>query len=511
LQKIGSNLEREGKFLKISELITGCEFDWTLGNLETEIKGISYNSKEVKEGYLFVAIKGFKSDGHNFIKEAIKSGAKAIAIENEDILKNIDKENLFIIKAKDNRKLLSKLASNFYNHPSLKLNVIGITGTNGKTTTSFLIYHILKELGKKCGLIGTINYIIGEEVIPSIATTPESLEFQNILNRMVKSSIEYVSAEISSHSLKLHRVDDIHFRVGIFTNLTEDHFDFHNDFNDYFESKSILFKLLKESKKEDKFGVINIDDEWGRKLYNKFSNDLKILTYGIDNEDADFKAEDINFSLKGISFNIRMKKGERFFIESNLLGKFNIYNIMAGFITLYFLGFDSEFIIDSIKSFRAPSGRMEIIERDGVNFIIDYAHTEDALRNVLESIKSVCSGRVITIFGCGGDRDRKKRPLMGRVASKLSDIVIVTSDNPRSEDPNKIIDEIEKGIEIGRENYYRIIDRKEAIRKGIEIAREGDFVLIAGKGHEDYQIIGNRKLKFSDKEVLIELLNNLKG
>ncbi len=478
---------------------------------ELEIKGLAYNSKDVKKDYLFVAIKGYRTDGHNFIDDAIERGAGAVAVESHfkwdfDYIQKANKK-IPILFTKNNRIFLSKATAFFYNNPSLKLNLIGITGTNGKTTTSYLIEHILKSAGYKTGLIGTINYKIGNKRYPAPTTTPESLDLHKLLSKMVDSEVKYVPIEVSSHSLKLHRVDNCHFKIAIFTNISEDHFDFHKNYKDYFESKAKLFEILSKSKIRSKFGIINIDDKWGKLLYDKFKCKNKIFTCGIK-EKADFTAENINLSLTKTNFDIKYKN-KTFKIETSIIGKFNIYNILASFAAAILLNIDTVSIVNSIRKFKTPAGRMEIIKAKDFYICIDYAHTDDAIKNVLNSLKQVTKGRIITIFGCGGDRDRRKRPKMGEVAAKLSDIVIVTSDNPRTEDPEKIINEIEKGIlKIRTNNYYRISDRRAAIEKGISLAKPSDFVLIAGKGHEDYQIIGTNKIHFSDKEVVREILKS---
>lgn len=478
---------------------------------ELEIRGVAHNSNNVKKNFLFVAIKGFQTDGHNFIDDAIEKGAITVAVEpHYNYKKNFIQyktKKIPILRTKNNRIFLSKISALFYDYPSLKLNVIGITGTNGKTTVSYLTEHILKSAGYNTGLIGTINYKINNRRYSALTTTPESLDLQQLLARMLDSNVKYVSMEVSSHSLKLHRVDDCHFKVAIFTNLSEDHFDFHKNYKDYFESKAKLFELLKDSRLKNRFGIVNIDDRWGRLLYRRFNNKIKLFTYGI-NEKADFSAYNISLSLSCTRFDIK-HRNRTFSIQTPLIGKFNVYNVLVAFATSFLLRIPVKTIIDSIKRFKPPAGRMEIIKSRGIYIGIDYAHTDDALKNVLSSVRNITEGRIITIFGCGGDRDRKKRPRMGRVAARLSDIVIVTSDNPRTEDPEKIIDEIEKGVlKIRSTNYYRIVDRKEAIKKGMQLATPGDFVLIAGKGHEDYQIIGTKKLPFSDREVVKEILKS---
>jgi len=424
---------------------------------QLNIEGLAYNSREVKKDYLFIAIKGFSTDGHQYISKAIENGASFIVIEKLALLKkyNISHNNFFILYKnrkipflinKDNRLLLSRAAANYYNHPSKKVKLIGITGTNGKTTISYLIEHILKAYGFKVGVIGTINYRIGRTIIKAKTTTPESLDLQYLFHEMIKKKADYIILEVSSHSLALNRVADCHFNHVIFTNLTEDHFDFHTDINNYFQAKKLLFKLLVKSEKQIKCGFININDKYGRKIYNQYKQNHKIAIFscGVENK-ADFQAKNINMSLEKIEFDFKYKN-KNIRIKSKLTGYFNIHNILAAIGVGIAENLPVSFLARSVASFKKVPGRLEIIKAKDFYVGIDYAHTEDALKNVLRAIKDLQPARIISIFGCGGDRDKQKRPLMGAVATEYSDFIIVTSDNPRSEDPVSIVKDIEAGI-----------------------------------------------------------------
>lgn len=424
---------------------------------QPDIKGLAYNSQNIKKDFLFTAIKGFSTDGHKYIKTAIENGAAFIALEKLSLLKKYklsykgsfilcNNKKIPFILYKDNRILLSCISANFYGHPSKKLKLIGITGTNGKTTTSYLIEKILKNNGCKVGVIGTINYRIGKKVIKAKTTTPESLDLHYLLNEMKKRKADYVIMEVSSHSLALHRVDDCHFDHVIFTNLTEDHFDFHGNFSNYFKAKRILFDLLVKSEKKVKSGFININDKYGLKLYDRYKHarNIVLFTCGVEKK-ADFQAENIKMDLNKIEFEFKYKN-KNYLLRSKLIGHFNVHNILAAVGIGVIEKVPVEHIIKSIRSFIKIPGRLEIIRSKDYNIGIDYAHTEDALRNVLKTIKELKPSRIITIFGCGGDRDKTKRPLMGSVATGYSDFTIITSDNPRSEDPLSIIKDIESGV-----------------------------------------------------------------
>lgn len=461
------------------------------GSDDVEIKSIAYDSRKVETGSLFVAIQGFKLDGHDYISEAVAKGATAVIGE-----KDVDlPENILYIKVKNSRKALSEASSLFFGKPAEKLKVVGVTGTNGKTTTTYLIKAILDEAGYSTGVVGTIGVRIKDRLLPSERTTPESLELNHIFSEMLKEGVEYVSMEVSSHSLKLHRVDHINFEVGVFTNLTQDHLDFHINFEDYYASKKKLFSLSRKA-------VINVDDESGRRLCRELN--IPVLTYAIE-EKADVKAENVTINESGVSFDVcALDKRKK--IRYRVPGRFSVYNSLAAISACLILGVDLDTIAEALEKVKGVPGRFEPVD-EGQDFtvIVDYAHTPDGLENVLSTIKSFARGRIITVFGAGGDRDRGKRPLMGRVVSEYSDYFIITSDNPRSEDPEAIIDDIEKGVN-ENSKYERIPDRKEAIKRAIELASEGDVILIAGKGHENYQIIKDKVLPFDDREVAREFL-----
>lgn len=489
--------------MKLSELLQGLNVPLSE---ERDIKDISYNSREVKEGSLFVAIKGQKADGHDFIEDAIERGAIAVILERDNkSLKERYRDCLFI-SVDDTRNALAIISSNFYGRISQRIPVIAVTGTNGKTTTTFLIKSILETAGIKTGLIGTIHYDTGERIISAPHTTPESLDFQRLLKEIYDSGCGAVVTEVSSHGLALKRVDGTVFKRAVFTNLSRDHLDFHGDMEHYFLAKARLFRELMEKEAP---AIINNDDEYGIRLKSLVD---RSITYGIIS--GDIRALNINNSIRGLFFDIAFNK-RTINIESPLTGLINVYNILAAFAVGVSLGIPFEAIREGIKRLESVKGRFQRIDV-GQDFlvIVDYAHTPDSLRRLIMTAREILTerathsssepGKIITLFGCGGDRDRGKRPLMGEVATKLSDFVIITTDNPRSEDPNKIIAEILKGV-IG-ENYVVIPDRKEAIRHAIRSAIKGDIVLIAGKGHENYQEIRGNRFYFSDEEVAREAL-----
>ena len=500
--------------MKIQEIIKEVDLINVNGSMEREISSVCYDSRKVDNGSLFVAIKGLKSDGHNFLGEAIKRGARAVVVENNSQLPTPDSRLPTIITVRDSRKALALISANFYGHPSREMSVIGITGTNGKTTISYLINSILKVNGFKTGLIGTIDYRFDGEIIPSSHTTPESLDLQQLFKRIAGNGGKYCVMEVSSHSLELDRVYGTRFETGVFTNLTQDHLDFHGNLEKYFHAKARLFKEY-----ELKKAVINIDDPYGRRLIKDIKSE-RILTYGIK-EDADVKADDINISINGLKFIANTLIG-KLNIESRFLGMHNVYNILASVSTAILEGLSEKSIIKGIVLLETVPGRLEVIN-EGQDFtvLVDYAHTDDALKNVLKAAREIPHSKIIVVFGCGGERDRGKRPLMGKAAVEYSDFAIITSDNPRSEEPSKIIDEIEKGIKnppqippllkggeggFSGERYIKIPDRREAIEYAINNASKGDIVIIAGKGHEDYQIFKDKKIHFDDREVAREAI-----
>lgn len=453
-------------------------------DMAINISSIAYDSRKVKKGTLFIAIPGFKFDGHDFIPEAIKKGATLIVGQ-----KKLDLDFPYI-QVKDSRRALSKISAKFYGYPAEKLKIIGITGTNGKTTTSYLLKAILDEVGFNTGVIGTIGNKIKDTSIPAEHTTPESLEINQLFYKMLEEDVDYVAMEVSSHSLKLKRVDEICFDVGVFTNLSQDHLDFHKSFDDYFKSKRKLFEISKKA-------VINADDKAGQKIIDTIN--IPMLTYGIKNKDADIRAEDVKITDKSVSYTLKVKN-KKLPICYHVPGLFSVYNSLAAIATGLLLSIPLETLSAVLKKVKGVPGRFEPVERgQDYTVIVDYAHTPDGLRNVLKTIKSFCRGRIITVFGCGGDRDKTKRPIMGEISSKLSDFTIITSDNPRSENPEKIIDDIEKGLL--NKNYERILNREDAIKRAIEITQKNDVVLIAGKGHETYQILNDKTIHFDDKEI----------
>lgn len=471
---------------------------------DVEVRNIQYDSRLVQPGDMFVAIRGTASDGHHYIQNAVSNGAKVVVVEDDNILPDSFFMHAGVVKivVPDSRSALAKASSNYYGDPSEQLTMVGVTGTNGKTTTTHVLKSVLEGAGKKCGLIGTIEYKIGNMVIPATHTTPESLELNELLRRMVREDCHAAVMEVSSHALHQHRVDGIAFDAAVFTNLTQDHLDYHNTMEDYFEAKRMLFVNLAPSAS----AIVNIDDPWGHRMLE--ATHARKISYGISHI-ADVRAEAINLSMEGIQFSI-VHNGETTIIKSSLVGRFNVSNILAGFATGIALGIPKQSIQTAINSMSPVRGRFEpILSPRGWTAIVDYAHTPDALEKALASVRDIVStagrGRVITVFGCGGNRDRTKRPRMAAAATTQSDITYITSDNPRTEDPERIIDEIMAGVTPGA-TTRREVDRKIAIMNALGEATSGDLVLIAGKGHEDYQILGDRKVHFSDREIVEEFI-----
>ena len=472
----------------LKDIIKRCEIKSIVGNTDIEISAIESDSRNISENSLFVCIKGHTVNSHDFIESAKEKGAVAFLIE-EDVEKE---DGCTYIKVNSTRKDMAKVASEFYNHPTKKLSVLGVTGTNGKTSITTFLRETLDRANKKSGLIGTISIDNGKDVIVSKNTTPESMDLQKHFKTMLDSGCEHCAMEVSSHSLCLGRVDETEYKIGVFTNLTPDHLDFHKDLDEYRDAKEMLFH------KTTVANVINIDDEGGKVIANNIK-DLKtpLYTYGIDTE-ADFMAKDIKITVSGVSYKLVTPTYEEdIFVP--VTGRFTVYNTLAVIATSYLLGIDKSVIKESLKMTKGVPGRFEAVQNDkGIHVIVDYAHTPDALENVINTVRGFATNKIITVFGCGGDRDNTKRPLMGGIADRLSDIAILTSDNPRTEDPNKIIEDVLKGM--NGESYKVIIDRREAIVEAIKMAEKDDIVLIAGKGHEDYQILGREKIHFDDRE-----------
>ena len=461
-----------------------------------DVRGISCDSKKISENFIFVAIKGNNADGHRFIKEAIDRGAKAVILQSTEYRAQIT-EKISFIAVEDTRKALAKLAREFYGNPSSKIKIIGITGTNGKTTVSYLIEAVLKEAGRSPAVIGTVNYRFKDKVSPSKNTTPPPIELQSMLAQMQKEDIDYAIMEVSSHALDQSRTEGIDFHSAIFTNLTQDHLDYHKTLENYFQVKAKLFKNIDSRS----FAVINNDDAYGRRLKELTLG--QIITYGIENQ-SDIMAKDIKCDISHMEFLIKIDKQEIEF-KTRIIGCYNVYNILATLSWALKEGIDLSIIKSVMEKFYLVPGRLERIDFKGdFSIFVDYAHTEDALRNVIKTLKQLSSNRVIVVFGCGGERDKTKRPKMGYVVSELADYAIITNDNPRSEDPKIIAGDIKKGIR--KTNFCVILNRKEAIKKSLSMAKSGDIVLIAGKGHENCQILKDRIVHFDDREVVRECL-----
>lgn len=469
----------------MEELLLGLEYEvLQKGSCKVDYSGMEYDSRKVTEGDIFVALEGAVSDGHDYINQAIARGAKGVLVSKK-VQTDFPCECILV---KDLRKNLGKIASNFYNYPQRKLKIIGITGTNGKTTSTYLLESILGA--ERVARIGTVEYKIGDEIIEAPNTTPESLDVVKLCKKAVDKGLEYLVMEVSSHALSLGRVDMLEFDVASFTNLTLDHLDYHKNMDNYFEAKRKLFTMLKKSGSDS----INIDDQYGDKLYKEFGGYSYSLT-----KPADLTGEILEFHSDGQLVRLNLL-GDIFEEKLSILGRYNLYNVLGVIGIALQLGIEKERILERIRDTKGAPGRFELVNC-GQDFIVvvDYAHTGDALENILNSINELKKGRVITVFGCGGDRDATKRPIMGGIAQRLSDIAILTSDNPRTEDPHSIIEDVKKGM--NGDNYLVEEDREKAIMKAIEIAQKNDIILIAGKGHETYQILGRKKIHFDDREI----------
>ncbi|HPP06758.1 MAG TPA: UDP-N-acetylmuramoyl-L-alanyl-D-glutamate--2,6-diaminopimelate ligase, partial [Syntrophorhabdaceae bacterium] len=481
--------------MKLKELVKDIDMPLQIkGDLDLDITGLTKDSRKVKKGFLFFLTGG----GISFVEDALKNGATGIVSD-----KKSQYGFLCHIKTEDPNRLLGKLSARFYGCPSDKLHVTGITGTNGKTTTTYLIESILKENGNAPGVIGTITYRYKGHVIKADNTTPGAEDLQRLLKDMHTSGVDHAVMEVSSHGLDQRRVEGIEFDVGIFTNLTHDHLDYHKDFIHYKEAKRLLFHYyLKESKKKARHAILNLDDPYASEFVPE--SPIKTLFYSLE-KNADAHIIEYSENLDGLDLYVSLCK-EDIHIHSRLIGYFNAYNILASCLFGIIRQIPIETIKRGIEGLESVPGRMERIKnKKGYPVFVDYAHTPDALSKAIGMLNRLKKGRLIVIFGCGGNRDTEKRPLMGNIATTLADFVIITSDNPRKEDPKKIIEDIKGGIK--GENYRVIENRRDAIIEGISMLQEEDCLLIAGKGHEDYQIIGDEIFHFSDKEVVEELLN----
>lgn len=482
--------------MNLKAVLNGINYTVIQGNENAEFGKINYDSRKVKSSDIFVCIKGYKTDGHKYIDKAIENGAQTIVIQDDVEFNNLE---ICVIKVEDTRKALALMGANYYGNPSTKMKVIGITGTNGKTTTAFMIKSILESAGKKVGLIGTIANYIGDEKLHTERTTPESLELQELFGEMIDKGVEYCVMEVSSHSLALDRVYGVRFEIGIFTNLTRDHLDFHKTFENYYNAKFKLFERCG-------IRIVNIDDNYGKQVLKDLEilNSKNVYSFSVK-DDSDFKAFDEEMGNKYIKFKLKLEENKQFIL--GIPGEYNIYNALGAIGACYKLGISIENIKDGIEKVVVP-GRCERVAKEynlPYDIIIDYAHTPDGLENILKTAKAFTEGKLISVFGCGGDRDKVKRPQMGKIGIDISDVAIITSDNPRTEEPIEIIKDIEAGLD--KDNYIIIENRKEAIKKAIDIAKKGDVIVIAGKGHETYQILKEKTIHFDEREVVKEILD----
>ena len=506
--------------MQIQAVIKDIKILQVSGNIEEDVSAICYNSKNCGKSSLFVAVRGLKFDGHDYIREAVERGAKCIVHEKD----YTPPPGVTSIRVSDSRRILGLLGKNFYRDPSSLLCLIGVTGTNGKTTVTYLLESILNAAGFRVGVLGTVNYRFNGMVLPAPNTTPESYELQKILREMVDQGITHVVMEVSSHAVDLRRVDDCSFDMGVFTNLSQDHLDYHKTLENYFQAKKRFFDEILPSGKKI-YGhamIINGDDPWGQRLLKEAGTNIPSRTFGM-HRTCDTTVGRYMLSAEGIRADINTDK--RFFaISSPMIGKFNLYNILAAVAASLSLNIPDEFIQAGVENLKNVPGRLEKITVPGKpDVFVDYAHTEDALLRVLQNLSAFKKGKIITVFGCGGDRDRGKRPLMGNAATTWSDLTILTSDNPRTEEPLSIISQIEAGIgkdsvkkflpedltnNAAEKGYIVIPDRRNAIEKAVALAGSSDIVLIAGKGHENYQIIGDKQIVFDDRHVAKEALIN---
>ena len=499
--------------MKLKELAASLPGARWAKRADVEVRGLAYHSGRVRPGDLFVAVPGFRDDGHNHLKEALERGAGALLVQDPARLPASLPEGVGVLVVDDSRSAMALAADRFYRHPSGRLRLVGVTGTNGKTTTAFLLESIFRAAGMRAGLLGTVTYRINGSEVPVTRTTPEAPDLQAILAEMVGAGVEAAAMEVSSHALDLHRVNGCEFTAAVFTNLTQDHLDWHGSMEGYYLSKRRLFLPPPGSAMAVRAAAINLDDPWGGRLLEEMGG--RAFTYGTGLT-CDLRGRLLELDLRGSRVEL-LYRGSSLDFRSPLVGAFNLYNMMAAASAALLLGLDLEKAVEGIQACRGVPGRFQPVE-EGQDFavVVDYAHTPDSLAQAVRSAREMSRGKVITVFGCGGDRDRGKRPLMGRYAVELSDHVVITSDNPRSEDPLAIISEIEQGIaglpESERRGSHEVVeDRREAIRRAISLARPGDVVLIAGKGHETGQVFADRTVPFDDHQVASELLREARG
>jgi len=485
----------------LKNLLPAISAQSVAGPVDRQIESVAYDSRRVQKNGLFVALRGEKSDGHLFIDQAVERGATVIVTE-----RLLPQPRATVVQVANTREALADLAGAFYDRPMRRLKMAAVTGTNGKTTTTFLLKHLCENAGLRCGLIGTVRYEIGERVLPAVRTTPESLEIQELLAQIVNAGCKAAAIEVSSHALAQDRTRGLEWDVAVFTNLTQDHLDFHGTMESYFESKVKLFtELTKQEMKKKPVAVVNIDDRWGEKLLARLDKELPVITYGMSAR-ADFRASNYRPEFSGTSFQLEAR-GKSYLVRLPLIGRFNISNSLAALAAANSLGITLRDAILSLSKSPQVPGRLEAVPaKRQFQVFVDYAHSPDALLNVLKTLRELSPRKLIVVFGCGGDRDRQKRPLMAAAADRNADFSIITSDNPRKEDPDAIIAEVEKGFRSDR--YEKITDRAEAIARAISLAQPRDIVLIAGKGHEAYQEFADNTIPFDDIRIAQRALEN---
>src|SRR6266513_1237908 len=480
--------------MQLKTLVSATPVRQIIGPLDRPVENIAYDSRRVQRNSLFAALRGEKTDGHQFIGQAIDKGASVIVAEREN---NDPRATCLVVK--NTRTALADLSAAFYGHPARTLKLAAVTGTNGKTTTTFLIKHICEKAGLRCGLVGTVRYEIGERILPAIRTTPESLDLQELLAQIVNAGCRAAAMEVSSHALAQDRTRGLEWNVAVFTNLTQDHLDFHGTMESYFDSKAKLFTQLgNQQKKRKPIAVVNVNDRYGEQLLDKIDKRAAIVTYGMGAR-ADFRASNYRVEFSGTSYQLDAG-GKSYLVRVPLIGRFNVANSVAALAASNALGINLRDAVLSLGTSPQVPGRLEIVPaKRQFQVFVDYAHTPDALRNVLKTLRELEPHRLGVVFGCGGDRDRQKRPLMGEIVDRHADHAIVTSDNPRKEDPDKIIADVEQGFRGNR--YEKMVDRTQAIDRAITLAQPRDIVLIAGKGHENYQEFADHTVPFDDIQV----------
>lgn len=477
--------------MKLSQVIKGIKTDSNF--TDVDVLDITADTRQVKEGYLFVCVKGASFDGHNAAKEMMEKGAVAVVCDHD-----LGIDNQIIVD--DTRSCLSLLCANFFGNPADSLKLIGLTGTNGKTTTTFLVKQILENVGKKVGLIGTVQNMVCDEVYPAHFTTPDPHELQSLFRKMVDAGCEYCVMEVSSQAIAQGRVAGLNFEVAAFSNLTQDHLDYHKTWENYFNAKKELFKATKKA-------VTNLDDAYGLKIVEGI--DLDVVTYSVDKAGSNYQAKNVEFSASGVNYEIVGEKSSK--VACPIPGRFSVYNSLCAATVALTLGVDFEDVVCAIEHSNGVKGRIEVVPTPNQDYtvIIDYAHSPDGLENIISSLREIAKGRVVTVFGCGGDRDKTKRPLMGGIAAKLSDFCVVTSDNPRSENPTAIIEDILVGMKDIDTPYEVVENRFEAIKWAMTHAQKDDIILLAGKGHETYQILPTGTIHFDEREAVAQVLEEL--